>query len=126
MPRIAKESLAQMLKRLRLEKGVSVSTVARRTGISRAYLSELENGQQLNPSGQKIAALATYYKEEPRELLYDAPSRQEVGMPDTEWSELVSRIHPSQRLELAPILRRYAELNRAPDLQGDQYPAGCQ
>ncbi len=63
------DKLAEELKRLRIIKGVTLREVEdNTTGISNAYLSQLERGDATNPSPQKLYELAKYYKI-PYELL---------------------------------------------------------
>jgi transcriptional regulator with XRE-family HTH domain len=105
------ETLAVKLKRLRTERSVSISGLSRKTGISRAYLSQLENGIQTNPSKDKVAALATFYRVSSNEFVYeDAPSMG--GVTYEEWDEVSRRLTSEQRDEIYPILRRYATSNR--------------
>ena len=50
------------LKRIRQLKALSLRDVEKETGISNAYLSQLERGDAKNPSPQKLASLASFYK----------------------------------------------------------------
>jgi transcriptional regulator with XRE-family HTH domain len=55
-----RETLAQIAKRVRLEKGFTVKSVAQKSGgrIAASYVSRIENGQITNPSPAKLKALA--------------------------------------------------------------------
>src|SRR6058998_125067 len=57
-------ALGSELRRLRKEKTLSLRTVETRTGVSNAYLSQLETGNAENPSPHVLKKLAE---------LYDAP-----------------------------------------------------
>jgi transcriptional regulator with XRE-family HTH domain len=54
--------LGEELRRLRLEKGVSLREVEKETEVSNAYLSQLENGKTEQPSPRVLHKLAEYYK----------------------------------------------------------------
>jgi len=47
------------LRRLRLESGVSLRDLARRLGVSSAYLSRVENGLDAAPTPERLEAIAT-------------------------------------------------------------------
>ena len=52
-----REALGERLRRLRLERGATLTDVARRAGISPQYLSEIERGIK-EPSSEMIAAVS--------------------------------------------------------------------
>src|ERR1051325_434136 len=53
--------LAQLLKATRESVALSLREVEKRTGISNAYLSQLENGRTTNPSPHVLAKLSRAY-----------------------------------------------------------------
>jgi transcriptional regulator with XRE-family HTH domain len=53
--------LAQQLRQLRALRDKSLREVEKETGISNAYLSQLERGKSENPSPHKLHKLADYY-----------------------------------------------------------------
>jgi len=53
------EGLGKRLRRLREAEGISLSEVARRAKVSKAYVSQLERGGSSDPSYSVIARLAT-------------------------------------------------------------------
>lgn len=59
--RAMKKTLAEELRTLRANHRVSLRDVERATRISNAYLSQLEQGEALNPSPHKLHKLAEYY-----------------------------------------------------------------
>jgi HTH-type transcriptional regulator, competence development regulator len=63
--------LGEQLRALREVKRKSVRKVAAETGLSNAYLSQLERGVARNPSPRMLAKLAEYY-EAPHESLMGA------------------------------------------------------
>ena len=52
------DTLGNFIKKLRQEKGISGRELARRSEISQAYLSQLETGQNENPTPQILKKLA--------------------------------------------------------------------
>jgi len=54
-------SLGDKLKQVRKLKGLSLRDVEAKTGISNAYLSQLERADASNPSPKKLKSLAEYY-----------------------------------------------------------------
>jgi HTH-type transcriptional regulator, competence development regulator len=53
--------LQKLLAEARRAKGVSLRQVERATGVSNAYLSQMETGQVAEPSPRKLQTLAEYY-----------------------------------------------------------------
>ena len=58
---MVKKTLAEELRRLRKNRQASLREVEKATGISNAYLSQLEKGAAANPSPHKLFKLAEYY-----------------------------------------------------------------
>ena len=77
--------LADELKRIRGIRHVSLRKVEEETGISNAYLSQLERGEAKNPSPSKLHLLAEYYNVpygslmEAAGYLMDQPSSEKPG-----------------------------------------------
>jgi transcriptional regulator with XRE-family HTH domain len=55
------ESLATILRQIRGVSGASLREVERKTGVSNAYLSQLEGGTATRPSPEVLHKLATFY-----------------------------------------------------------------
>lgn len=55
-------SLAETLREIRKLRGCSLREVEEATDISNAYLSQLEKGDALKPSPDKLHALAEFYR----------------------------------------------------------------
>lgn len=53
--------MASKIKHLREKRGLTLRDVERDTGISNAYLSQLESGHAQNPTLKKVRRLATYF-----------------------------------------------------------------
>lgn len=67
----APSSIAELLTRLRLEVGISMYGLAKRTGINRSTLMRIEDGTTTNPDTGTLNILARGLAVEP-ELFYDA------------------------------------------------------
>jgi HTH-type transcriptional regulator, competence development regulator len=61
VPRRAVALLPKLLKQARVTASLSLRAVEKSTGISNAYLSQLENGKTANPSPPVLAKLARAY-----------------------------------------------------------------
>lgn len=57
------------LEKIRLEKGISVAELARRSGVSRPYICQLENHIYGNPSLKTILNLCKALEVTPNELI---------------------------------------------------------
>lgn len=55
------KALKDQLSQARQRKGVSLREVENETGVSNAYVSQLESGAAKEPSPHKLYALASYY-----------------------------------------------------------------
>jgi transcriptional regulator with XRE-family HTH domain len=102
------DGLAQRLRRLRDVQALSLSEVARRAQISKAYLSQLERGESTQPSYEVIGRLATALGASPEQLAghrgpWDPSEHEPVpaslrafanqtGLPDVD-VQMLSRIH---------------------------------
>jgi transcriptional regulator with XRE-family HTH domain len=54
-------SLGEFLKKLRIDKGKTINNMQNETGISKSYLSKLENNTKDNPSLDILKKLSNYY-----------------------------------------------------------------
>lgn len=63
------KKFGQYLKKLRTEQGYTIRQVEMKTGISNAYLSQIENGKRNIPTAQILQKLAPVYGVETTELL---------------------------------------------------------
>jgi len=75
---------ADFLKKLRARKGVSLKKVEEGTGISNAYLSQLETGKRRRlPNPTRLKALADYYNVSIQQLLEKAGYYEEEDIQET-------------------------------------------
>lgn len=93
-------ALGENVRRLRLDRGLSVVDLAARSGIARATLTQLESGRG-NPTIETIAALAPVLGTEAHALLRYEPAphvlvvRDGEGGPTSEIATLIDR-HPHE------------------------------
>ncbi|WP_404336403.1 helix-turn-helix domain-containing protein [Planococcus rifietoensis] len=52
------EGFGEYVKKLRLEKGLSMRELERRSGLSQSYISQLEKGKQKSPKAETVKKLA--------------------------------------------------------------------
>ena len=64
-------TLADILRILKEERGVSLSKIQIETGLSKSYLSRLANGSRNNPSLQVLSQLAEFFDTDVSSLLKD-------------------------------------------------------
>lgn len=105
------KSLGQFLKTLREDKDLTLRAVEDKTGISNAYLSQLEGDKIKQPSPVVLHKLSDLYKASYSTLLelagYPVPGTQSGG----EQSSLVARIGPVTKHEEDAIVE-YLEFLR--------------
>lgn len=65
-------SLAKTLRDIRALRGYSLRRVEKETGISNAYLSQLERGDAQRPAPDKLQALAQFYQVPYADLMREA------------------------------------------------------
>ncbi|WP_416828300.1 helix-turn-helix domain-containing protein [Ectobacillus polymachus] len=81
-------SIGYHIKKIRLEKGLSLTEVASRTGIAKSYLSTIERDLKSNPSIQILEKIAIVLQVDIHTLLNQ--DKEEAKEPiDTEWLELI-------------------------------------
>lgn len=80
--------VGKRVQQLRLKKGMSLSELAEKAGVSKSYLSTIERDVQSNPSIQFLEKIASVLNVQTDTFLQpDDPSNQKVL--DEEWYQLV-------------------------------------
>jgi transcriptional regulator with XRE-family HTH domain len=96
-------SLAKVLHDIRTLRGKSLRQVEDATGISNAYLSQLERGDAQKPSPDKLQALAKYYDVPYTDLLRAAGYLQRSEKPANTSKEHTSAVQAAlMSAELTP------------------------
>ena len=102
--------MAGTLRRLRLESGLSLRDLARRLGVSSAYLSRVEHGLDAAPTAERLEALAT-------ELGVPAPWLLEIGHRLTPALDRYVEEQPQAAALFAAIARRGLDAEELADIQ---------
>jgi transcriptional regulator with XRE-family HTH domain len=107
--------LGDNIKQYRLDRKLSLNRLAKLSGISPSYLSELENNISANPSREKLERIAEiltvnledFYKEEPKKL-------DEIDQLEAEYKimfDKMKRISKSDRDILMKMIERFEQEN---------------
>lgn len=80
----------EVLKQLRVEKGLTLQGVADGIGCSASYLHRLENNSRKNPSMKMVQTLAEFYEVELNELL---------GIDQGEMLEVIAAVELKEAIE---------------------------
>ena len=102
------------LKRLRLLKGVTLRQVEKDTGVSNAYLSQLENERAESPSPRVLQKLATYYAAAYTDLMEFAgylqplqPGNVSTNLSGSNWQLMSKNVTPDEEAMLSAVLEAY-------------------
>jgi HTH-type transcriptional regulator, competence development regulator len=102
------KTLATLLRSCRITIGLTLREVERRTGISNAYLSQLENGRTINPSPRLLGKLAEAYGYPYFELMevagYKPPEND--GKLTLEVAKLASALDFEEQREVAAFIKK--------------------
>jgi len=84
--------IGQKIKRLRLQKGYSITELGRLADVSKSYLSQLERGLQINPSIQFLVKVAAPLETSVQYLLEESKlKKHEESELDEEWKILIQK-----------------------------------
>lgn len=78
--------IGDRVKKLRLEKRMSLSELAEQAGVAKSYLSSLERNLQRNPSIQFLEKIASVLNVPVDHLIYEQINKDEL---DSDWMTLV-------------------------------------
>lgn len=88
--------LGKCIQELRLRKGLSMSELAERSGVTKSYLNSLERGIKTNPSIQILEKITSVLEIELESLLRYIHGSQSGHVPlDPEWLELIKEMSDS-------------------------------
>jgi transcriptional regulator with XRE-family HTH domain len=110
--------LGRILAQARQVKGAKLREVEDATGISNAYVSQLESGHIKEPSPHKLFALAKYFGLEYSDLLEAAgyASRRDSGEPAEAGVHFMGdRLTDDEVKVMAAFLRTYREIKQPPE-----------
>ncbi|PKG23030.1 helix-turn-helix domain-containing protein [Niallia nealsonii] len=78
--------IGDRVKKLRLEKRMSLSELAEQAGVAKSYLSSLERNLQSNPSIQFLEKIATVFNVPVDHLINEQQNKEDL---DSEWLKIV-------------------------------------
>jgi XRE family transcriptional regulator of biofilm formation len=78
--------IGERVKKLRLEKRMSLSELADQAGVAKSYLSSLERNLQTNPSIQFLEKISAVLNVPVDHLIYEQTNKEDL---DTDWMNLV-------------------------------------
>lgn len=79
--------IGERIKRIRLQKGISLTELAEKAGVAKSYISSIERNLQQNPSIQFLTKVANVLHVPIDALLHDDPTDE--SQLDSEWTNLV-------------------------------------
>jgi HTH-type transcriptional regulator, competence development regulator len=103
---VNKGKLAPLLKSSRQSAALSLRNVEKQTGISNAYLSQLENGKTRNPSPHVLSKLAHAYGVDYSELMEAAgyPQTHQMGSQGLRVAMLANGLNIREQQEVASFI----------------------
>jgi XRE family transcriptional regulator, master regulator for biofilm formation len=78
--------IGDRVKKLRLEKKMSLSELAERAGVAKSYLSSLERNLQINPSIQFLEKISTVLNVPVDHLINERINKEDL---DSDWMNIV-------------------------------------
>src|SRR3954468_7921671 len=78
--------IGDRVKKLRLEKKMSLSELALKAGVAKSYLSSLERNLQTNPSVQFLEKIGSVLGVPVDNLILEQPNKEDL---DSDWMKLV-------------------------------------
>jgi XRE family transcriptional regulator, master regulator for biofilm formation len=78
--------IGERVKKIRLEKKISLSELADQAGVAKSYLSSLERNLQRNPSIQFLEKIASVLNVPVDQLIHEQINKDEL---DTDWMTIV-------------------------------------
>ena len=78
--------IGERVKKLRLEKKMSLSELADQAGVAKSYLSSLERNLQTNPSIQFLEKISSVLNVPVDQLIYEQTNKEDL---DNDWMKIV-------------------------------------
>jgi transcriptional regulator with XRE-family HTH domain len=83
---------------------LTLDELARRAGVSKSYLWELENRESLKPSAEKLQAIAEVLQQDPSFFLDDEVDTPQESHKDKEFFRSYTKLKPEAKAQLRQIL----------------------
>lgn len=81
--------IGERIKRLRQQRGISLTELSERAGVAKSYISSIERNLQYNPSIQFLEKIAVVLHVQVDHLIQDKTVEKSELDLDTEWMQLV-------------------------------------
>ncbi|WP_379969092.1 helix-turn-helix domain-containing protein [Ectobacillus sp. sgz5001026] len=81
--------IGERIKRLRQQRGISLTELSERAGVAKSYISSIERNLQYNPSIQFLEKIAVVLRVKVDHLIQDKTVEKSELDLDTEWMQLV-------------------------------------
>lgn len=124
-------SLAEKVKQLRAERGLTLNQLSDRTGISISHLNAIERGNRPNPSFHFMSRLATvlavpldYFRDEPGEETGDLDAHMQAAADDRALFRALAQLYDDEtrRFIASEHSRPYVSLAKQLAEQSRQHP----
>ncbi|WP_075980091.1 helix-turn-helix domain-containing protein [Bacillus massilinigeriensis] len=99
--------IGERVKKLRLQKKLSITELADQAGVAKSYLSSLERNLQTNPSIQFLEKIAMVLKVPVDQIIHEQPDKEDL---DSEWLNIVKEAMQSGVSK--EQFREYLEFNK--------------
>lgn len=99
--------LGDKIRSCRTKKELTLDELARRAGLSKSYLWELENRESQRPSAQKLQAIADVLGEDVSFFLDDAIDTPQESNKDKEFFRSYSKLDTDAKDQLRRILETF-------------------
>lgn len=99
------------IKKIRLERGLSLNETARKAGVAPAYLSTLETGKKTNPSLDVLKKIAEVLAVNPNDLLNENYDDEFSDYELNKLVELAKKASPAVRKKMLKIIEMFEEEN---------------
>lgn len=96
--------LGDKIRSYRTNRGLTLEELAKRAGLSKSYLWELENRESQRPSAEKLQAIADVLREDVSFFLDDAVDTPQQSHKDKEFFRSYSKLDDPAKDKLREIL----------------------
>jgi XRE family transcriptional regulator, master regulator for biofilm formation len=87
--------IGKNLGEIRKSRGLSLSELSERTGISKSYLSYIERNMNKNPSIQILEKISNVLRVDLKELIHSDKESQILQHPEKEWLDFIAELKKS-------------------------------
>lgn len=99
---------------LRKERGLSLDALARLATMSKSYLWELENRDDVNPTTDKVASIAAAFDLPVAYFIDDSIDEPQEAHKDRAFFRNYAKLEPDQKVHMEAILKSFLARPRSP------------